>query len=450
MSLFPRSLLWRTVLVLALLLVVSQVVLFQVFRASDRGPHARHLAEQIASVVNLSRAALASAQPAERVALLEALSQREGIRVHTAAPPAASDRPSFDERPFLPLLRSEVSRLIGEPAQIEFRGRPVPALWVAFRADGEPYWVSIPRARLMQHPFPWHWVAWIAVVFTLSLGGAILIISRINQPLRTLAAAATRIGRREPSAPLPERGPSEIRSLARAFNQMAADLSHRDADRALLLAGVSHDLRTPLARLRLALEMMGESDPGLKADMVQDIADMDTAIGQFLDFARDESAEPAIVGADLNAIVQRAAARRTPTGHVFLQSDLGALPGLALRPVAMERLVGNLIENAARHGGGEVLIRTRAQDREVVLSVLDRGPGIPPGDVERLLQPFTRLDVARGTPGAGLGLAIVDRIARAHGGHIDLVPRAGGGTEARVTLPVPSRSAEGEHTPARI
>ncbi len=449
MSFFPRSLLWRTVLVLALLLVVSQVVLFQVFRASDRGPHARHLAEQIASVVNLSRAALASAQPAERVALLEALSQREGIRVHTAAPPAASDRPSFDERPFLPLLRSEVSRLIGEPAQIEFRGRPVPALWVAFRAGGEPYWVSIPRARLMQHPCPWHWVAWIAVVFTLSLGGAILIISRINQPLRTLAAAATRIGRREPSAAAGAWTERDPLACARIQPDGGRPLAPRRRPRAPARRRVARPAHAARA-IRLALEMMGESDPGLKADMVQDIADMDTAIGQFLDFARDESAEPAIVGADLNAIVQRAAARRTPTGHVFLQSDLGALPGLALRPVAMERLVGNLIENAARHSGGEVLIRTRAQDREVVLSVLDRGPGIPPGDVERLLQPFTRLDVARGTPGAGLGLAIVDRIARAHGGHIDLVPRAGGGTEARVTLPVPSRSAEGEHTPARI
>lgn len=453
MTLLPRSLLWRTVLVLALLLVVSQVVLFQLFRASDRGPRARHLAEQIAGVVNLSRTALAAAQPAERGTLLEALSQREGIRVHATAPPAAPDRPSFEERPFLPLLRAEVSRLIGEPTHIEFHGRPVPALWVAFRAGGEPYWVSIPRARLAQRPFPWHWVAWVAVVLALSLIGAVLIISRINRPLRTLAAAATKIGRREPLAALPEEGPSEIRSLARAFNQMAADLSRLDADRALLLAGVSHDLRTPLARLRLALEMAGESDAQLKADMVQDIEDMDAAIGQFLDFARDERAEPTIPGADLNAIVQRAAARRTPPGRVPPRFDLGVLPGLALRPIAMERLAGNLIDNAVRHGGGEVTVRTRVEGERVVLSILDRGPGIPPGDVARLQQPFTRLDVARGTPGAGLGLAIVDRIARLHGSRIELVPRAGGGTEARLALPIssPSTAAPGrERVPPRL
>lgn len=435
-TLLPRSLLWRTVLVLAVLLVVSQVVLFQLFRVSDRGPRARQLAEQIASVVNLSRAALSAAQPAERFALLEALSQREGIRVHTEAPVDVPDRPSFEERPFLPLLRAEVSRLIGEPTRIEFRRRPVPALWVAFRVADRPYWVSIPRARIVERPFPWHWVAWVVVVFGLSSLGATLIISRINRPLRTLAMAATQIGRREPVAPLPERGPTEIRALARAFNDMAADLARLDQDRALLLAGVSHDLRTPLARLRLGLEMVGEGDAKLKADMVQDIEDMDAAIGQFLDFARDESVEPVTASSDLNALVRHAAERRTPLGHALPNLELAPVPGLALRPLAMERLIGNLVENAARHGAGEVTIRTHADGGEVILTVLDRGPGIPPGEAARLLKPFTRLDVARGTPGAGLGLAIVDRIARLHGGRIELAPRAGGGTEARVTLPI--------------
>jgi two-component system, OmpR family, osmolarity sensor histidine kinase EnvZ len=436
--LLPRSLLWRTVLVLALLLVVSQIVLFQLFRISDRVPRARHLAEQVASVVNLSRAALLSAQPAERQALLEALSQREGIRVHADAPAEAPDRPPLAERPFLPLLRVEVSRLIGEPTRIEFRGRPVPALWVAFRVADQPYWVSIPRARIVERPFPWHWVAWVGIVFALSLIGATLIISRINRPLRTLAEAATQIGHREPVAPLPERGPSEIRALARAFNDMAADLSRLDADRALLLAGVSHDLRTPLARLRLGLELLGAGDAKLQADMVQDIEDMDAAIGQFLDFARDENAEPATAGADLNAIVRRAAGRRMPPGHVPPRLELAPVPGLPLRPLAIERLIANLLDNAVRHGGGEVTIETRAAGDEVILSVLDRGPGIPPGESARLLKPFTRLDLARGTPGAGLGLAIVDRVARGHGGRALLLQRAGGGTEARVTLPIPS------------
>jgi two-component system osmolarity sensor histidine kinase EnvZ len=436
MTLLPRSLLWRTVLVLVLLLVVSQLLLFQLFRVSDRGPRAQQLAEQITSVVNLTRAALSSAQPAERLALLEALSQREGIRVFPDPPREAPEPPSFEERPFLRLLRAEVSRQIGEETQLEFRSRPEPALWASFRVGEQRYWVSIPRMRILQRPFPWHWAAWVGVVLALSVLGATVIISRINRPLRTLTEAATRIGRREPVPPLPERGASEIKALSRAFNQMAADLSRLDADRALLLAGVSHDLRSPLARLRLGLEMLNDGDAKLKGDMVQDVEDMDAAIGQFLDFARDESAEAPIAGADLNAIVQRAAARRGRTGDTPPRLDLAPLPDLALRPLAMERLVGNLLENAVRHGGGDVTIRTHTAGTEVVLSVLDRGPGIPPGEAARMLKPFTRLDVARGTPGAGLGLAIVDRIARLHCGRVELLPRAGGGTEARIALPI--------------
>jgi two-component system osmolarity sensor histidine kinase EnvZ len=100
----------------------------------------------------------------------------------------------------------------------------------------------------------------------------------------------------------------------------------------------------------------------------------------------------------------------------------------------MERLVVNLIENAVRHGGGDVEVRTSAVGGQVMLSVLDRGPGIPPADAERLLKPFTRLDIARGTPGAGLGLAIVDRVARMHGGTVELMQRPGGGTEVRIPL----------------
>lgn len=443
----PRSLLWRTVLVLALLLVASQILLFQLFRVSDRGPRARQLAEQIASIVNLSRAALATPNPAERRALLDALSQREGIGVHTAAPREPTEHPSQEERPVLPLLRAEVSRLIGEPARIEFRGRPAPALWIAFTSEGTRYWVSIPRARIRERQFPWHWVAWIGLVFALSLAGAALIISRINAPLRTLAAAAAKVGRREPSPALPERGPLEIRALARAFNEMSADLSRIDADRALLLAGVSHDLRTPLARLRLALELAGVSDLQLKADMVQDIEDMDSAIGQFLDFARDERAEPVSADADLNAIVQQVATRRGSPGSAVPCLQLGHLPRLSLRVRAIERLLGNLIENALRHGGGQVEICTRSQGTSVILAVLDRGPGIAPAEVDRMLQPFTRLDAARSTPGAGLGLAIVERITRLHGGRIALLPRPGGGTEARVSLPVAAPPAQAAAPP---
>jgi two-component system osmolarity sensor histidine kinase EnvZ len=232
-----------------------------------------------------------------------------------------------------------------------------------------------------------------------------------------------------------EDGPAEIRTLARAFNQMAADIQRQDEERALLLAGVSHDLRTPLARIRLALEMLddrGASD--LKAGVAQDIGDIDTAIGQFLDFARHVDAEQVLSEADLNPLVQSVIERYTRNGR-----DVVMRPGTPapqpLRTQAMQRLLSNLIDNALHHGKGPVEVTTAREGRMNVLEVLDRGPGIPAEDAARMLQPFTRLNTARSTSGTGLGLAIVDRIARLHGGSVHLLARDGGGLRVRIEMP---------------
>jgi two-component system osmolarity sensor histidine kinase EnvZ len=198
---------------------------------------------------------------------------------------------------------------------------------------------------------------------------------------------------------------------------------------------VSHDLRTPLSRIRLGLEMMDRSEESaLKAGLVQDIEDIDAAIGQFLDFARLRDAEEAVPGTDVNAVVEDVVARYTRSGKP-VRARLGETRPRALRPRALQRLVANLIDNALKHGGGEVEIATGTDAGSVHVEVLDRGPGIPPESTERMLQPFTRLDAARSGSGTGLGLAIVDRIARMHGGRVQLLPRDGGGLRARVELP---------------
>jgi two-component system osmolarity sensor histidine kinase EnvZ len=236
-----------------------------------------------------------------------------------------------------------------------------------------------------------------------------------------------------------ETGPSEIQTLASAFNRMAADLKRLDEERTLLLAGVSHDLRTPLSRIRLGLELMDDKgDAALKAGMVQDIGDIDAAINQFLDFARVSDGEAVVADGDLNAIVREACERYARSGKA-VTTQLETLPPLRLRPLAAQRLIANLVENALRHGNGQVEVTTAVQNGSAVLEVLDRGSGIPAGEAERMLQPFTRLDTARSGSGTGLGLAIVDRIARLHGGSVQLLARVGGGLRARVELPLKNR-----------
>jgi two-component system osmolarity sensor histidine kinase EnvZ len=312
---------------------------------------------------------------------------------------------------------------------------------VSFRIDEDEYWVRLPLSRLERNE-PLRWAGWGAFVLLLAAAGAFLIVARINRPIRELTRAAAQMGQGRIPPPVEETGPLEVRTLARAFNQMAADLKRLDDERTLLLAGVSHDLRTPLARIRLGIEMLGDrGDPGLKRDLVRDVEDIDKAIDQFLDFARLDDSEPAADDGDLAAVVRSVIERYIKTGAP-VRGNLAPVPPLSLRPLAIQRLIANLIENALRHAGTEVEVATGVADGTAFIEVLDRGPGIPEAEAERMLQPFTRLDSARGGPGTGLGLAIVDRIARMHGGQVRLLAREGGGLRARVELPLSQGSSD--------
>lgn len=432
MTLWPRTLLWRSVLLIAALLVVAHLAWLQIFRASETEPRALQAAQQIVSVVNLTRAALITAEPGRRFALLDELAEREGIQVYAGDPAEAV--PALPDRPFLRIMQARLRQDLGPQTRLALERDGVNGVWVSFRIDNEEFWVSLPRSRIERNA-PLRWIGWGALVLVLAVLGAFLVVARINRPLRELTRAAEQLGRGSTPPRITETGPAEIRTLAQAFNNMAADIQRQDEERALLLAGVSHDLRTPLARIRLALEMLDDHGAsGLKAGVAQDIGDIDAAIGQFLDFARPIDAETVIADADLNALVQSLVERYTRLGK-NVQFTPMPLPQLPLRPQALQRLLTNLIDNALHHGGGTVEIQTGLEGKTAYMEVLDRGPGIPAADTERMLQPFTRMDHARSTSGTGLGLAIVDRIARLHGGAVKLLPREGGGLRARVELP---------------
>ncbi len=434
MTLLPGSLLWRTVLLLAVLMVAGHFASLQIFRVAEREPRAVQVAQQIASVVNLTRSALITADPAKRLDLLRDLAQQEGIQVYADAPNEPVE--ALPEGPFTGLFTLELQRRLGDDTRVLGSRDGMRGVWVSFKIDELKYWVRLPRERI-ERTEQLRWVGWGVLILVLSLAGAFLIVARINRPLRELTRAAAAIGRGQtPPPPVAESGPVEIRTLSRAFNQMTADLQRADADRALLLAGVSHDLRTPLSRIRLGVEMLSdETDTSLRQGMVQDVEDIDAVINQFLDFARVTGEQSTVAELDVNELVI-SVLERYRRQEKNVTARLGELPPLTLQALAIQRLLTNLIDNALRHGGDEVEVATSADDGRVRLSVLDRGPGIPPADAERMLQPFTRLNEARSTAGSGLGLAIVDRIAKMHGGSAQLLPRDGGGLEARVEFPV--------------
>ena len=432
MTLWPRSLLWRIFLLLALLVLASTAAWFQIFRAYEREPRARQLAQNLVTVVNLTRVALITADAAKRRDLLEELSDREGVQVYPAEPGEVLKPPP--DTPIVELLNEAVRARLGENTRFASARDGLPGIWISFHIDDDEYWVRVPRER-MERRLAARWIGWGSMALVLSLLAAYVFVWHLGRPLRALTAAAAEIGKGKRPAPLPESGPAEIAGLAHTFNQMSQDLSRLDEDRALILAGVSHDLRTPLARLRLGIEMVGGDDQ-MKREMNIDIEEMDRIIGQFLDFARADSGEPPAM-LSLAFAAAEVVERFRKLGH-DIDEDLRPVPELALRPMAIRRVITNLLDNALRYGETGVKVRTLSEDRYVVVEVLDRGPGIPVDYVERLKQPFTRMEAARsGEGGSGLGLAIVDRIAHNHGGRLDLLPRPGGGLAARVALPVP-------------
>jgi two-component system osmolarity sensor histidine kinase EnvZ len=434
MTLWPSSLLWRTFLALTVLALATTAAWFLIFRTYEQEPRARQIAQNIVSTVNLTRAALVTAQSDRRRELLEELAESENIQVYPAEP--GERIVAAPDTPLVRLINREVRGQLGEETRFAFQRDGLPGLWVSFNIGEDDYWVRVPRERIERRA-ALQWIGWGALALALSLLAAYFIVSHIARPLKTLARAAAEVGRGRLPPSLPEKGAAEIRTLSHAFNEMTRDLARLEEDRALILAGVSHDLRTPLARLRLGIEMSG-TDESIRQGMNADIEEMDRIIGQFLDFAREgESGGEPMERLSLDALVAEAIEHYAKLGY-RLESELGCTAAPRARPRALRRALANLIDNALRYGALPITVRTSSMggpDGQALIEVMDRGPGIPQTDAERMKLPFTRLEPARsGKGGSGLGLAIVDRVAQSHGGRLELLQRAGGGLVARLVL----------------
>lgn len=442
MRLFPSSLLWRTLAVMVAALVLSQAAAIALLNRFVTEPRHEARVGQFVSHLKTISAALNTMAPAAQERFIDAIAEKEGIRIV----PVRGDERMQPVEGAVPMrfFRQRIRDIFGPQAEVYMRRgdpdapnprRRTQVLWVRLPAGEHDFWVAFPRARIDRDPLA-ALLAWSAAGLAIAIGATFFLVYRLNRPLAELARAAVKLGKGGDPAPVSETGPSEIRAVARAFNQMKEDLQESQRERATFLAGVSHDLRTPLSRLRLEVEMLeGKVAADAQRGMVQDLDDMNAIIDQFIDFMRSEAAEPlAPVGL---AELARSCAERAIRGGADVRCELEEIPPMMLRPLAMQRLVDNLLANAAKHAGGEIAIRTARGPGKALLAVLDRGPGIAPGEASRLKQPFTRRDDARsGSSGAGLGLAIADRVARLHGGELALLPREGGGLEARVTLPM--------------
>jgi two-component system, OmpR family, osmolarity sensor histidine kinase EnvZ len=434
LRLLPRTILARLMLLIAILLAISIYGSLKIFDYFDREPRAEMAALQAVTIVNYTRASLIASHENRRSALLSELSGREGVRVYAAD--FMEEIEPLPDDPFVQLIAKKIRDRLGVETIITVNHYGIPGLWISFNVEQDDFWVIIPKIQV-DRPFPLHWLGWGALIGLLSLAGAYITAARINRPLNLLAYAADKLRNGEPAPKLPEDSLDELREVNQTFNEMADALVRLDAERTLLLAGVSHDIRTPLARLRLAVEMLPEDEASqMKAGMIEDIADMDNIIHQFLDFVRGVEGEPTRM-MDINEILRSLAERQGRAGRQ-LEVKLGPTYLIPIRPLAMQRLLDNLVGNAYAYTKGKVVVESKITADYIIISVLDRGPGIPPGQAERLLRPFERLNSARtkNEGGSGLGLAICNRIAKLHRGSLELINRPGGGLEARLSLPI--------------
>ncbi len=438
LSWLRSGLLWRTFFLLAFLIAASMLAWVASFRAVESTPRAQQMAAQVISIVTITRAALTHSAPDLRRELLFDLASNEGIRIYPLEATDVVEAPPNSRH--MPVLESDVKARLGKDTKFAGKVNDVAGFWVSFKIDDDEYWLRLDRERI-EGVSSVQWLGWGTTTLVLSLLGAVFISRLINQPLARITAAARFIAKGRRPGPLPEKGPTEIREANRSFNQMVADLNRVESDRAVILAGISHDLRTPLTRMQLEVEMVQLPDDA-RQGMQSDLAQMDAIIGQFLEYAKPtDTARPASI--DLSSLLTDCAHEAERMSDVRVNTDIAKGVNVFGNATELKRIVNNLVENARRYGKTpdssvtEIDISCKTNGHEAIVEIADNGGGVPEAEMERLLRPFTRLDTARGQAnGAGLGLAIVERIVKRHHGTLRLSNRTGGGLRIRISIPI--------------
>jgi len=431
------GLFWRTFFLLAFLLAASMAAWVASFRIVERTPRGEQIAAQVVSIVTITRAALTHSAPALRRELLFDLASTQGIRVYT--------REDDDQTNPLPdnavnqVIESTVRARLGKETQFAGFVNGLRGFWISFRIEDDDYWLMLDRERI-ERVSGIQWLGWITVTLFLSLLGAVFISRLINQPLANLSVAARDIARGKNPALLPEKGPTEIREANQSFNQMVKDLQQVDSERAVILAGISHDLRTPIARMLLEVEMAALPDHA-REGMQSDLAQMEAIITQFLDYARPTDAAH-FQAVDLSALLKQVAREAERDTQVKIHATIDSNLQVTGNQTDLLRVLSNLIENAKRYGKTagteftELYLGARRDAGQILIELADHGSGLPAEQIAYLLRPFTRMDSARSQAnGAGLGLAIVERIIQRHHGRLEISNRVNGGLMVQIRLP---------------
>ncbi|MFQ5774950.1 MAG: ATP-binding protein [Kiloniellaceae bacterium] len=465
----PASIVGRMILVLLLVLTVSQVVSTAI-HYTDRADALTILgggqvAERIATIARL----VDETPPAERPRILDAV---DGPTLKVSLSPESLARDGgrndwhtqiLEESLKLHLSDFNPARIrvqfleadeghwsFAADARVGFAGNPAEIMHLHMRhmmgelALGRRVRVSVrlsdaswlnfatPVAEPTVFWSPRFLISMAVMVITVVVA-SIWAVRRSTAPLRTFARAADRLGRDVHAPPLPERGPSEVRHAIGAFNRMQERIRRFVDDRVRMVAAISHDLRTPITRLRLRAEFVDDEEQRRK--MLADLEEMENMIATTLAYAREDAGNEPMETVDLAALLQSVCDAMADTGSRVSFESEGRVPCRG-RPVALRRAFSNLIDNAVKYGGSaDVGVETR--EESVVVRIDDKGPGIAVDEQDKVFEPFYRVEGSRSreTGGAGLGLTVARNIIRAHGGDIALRDRSHGGLRVEVVLP---------------
>lgn len=319
---------------------------------------------------------------------------------------------------------------------VYFQFKPSPRIWIQ-TPEMNGNWVREPLKTYANYS-PELVFGWLLGIPLLAAAIILTLVRQLNRPLRRLQNAANSYSKTG-KAPYLEtnHGPQEIREVNQAFNHMIYTLEQTERDRRIMLAGISHDLRTPLTRIRLSAEMMPDDD-FLKEGLIYDVEDMDAILNQFISYMRDGSDEE-LQETDLNVLLQELIIQFKPLDIRYTAQEL---PLIQARSLSLKRLIGNLINNSKRYGAEPIELSAEVLEDQIRICVADNGTGIPEDQIADLMQPFVRGNEARTVQGSGLGLAIVKRIVDIHQGELTIQNREHGGLEAIITLPLQAEIVE--------
>ncbi len=430
MSFLPRSLFGRTAAALLAAFLVFETVAFAVVWQTLIQPMAARSADDLAAKISLAAKTWVELPPSTRTDFEMEMAFRHDLELGAATKPLAETAPPTW---FGDLLVEALGQRMGQPITL-MRGPAADWVWLDIQAADKVLRVGFNQNRYaLQAPLAAVGVFLLGAALTVVT--ALLLVGRVSRQLNSLAEKAGEVGQGRDPVPLPETGPKEIRELTAAFNRMAGEVHALLENRTVLLSGISHDLRTPITRMKLALSMLDDADATQVGRMERDLDEMNRLISDMLVFARALQAN-ALDECDLVALLDELAETAARLGPVVWhppEKDCGVRLGEA----ALRRVVGNLLDNARRYGGeAAVELELACAEREARISVLDRGPGIPEAQREAVFRPFHRLEGSRSrdSGGSGLGLAIARQLADAHGWRIEFRHREGGGLDAAVII----------------